>query len=249
MKNTLLFSLVIIMLTFSCSYLPDEQTNEFDYEETSEYIKLSSQTETSTTALIFVPGGLVDPHAYITLMQKVANSGIDVYILKVSANLAVLEIQKPLAIINSVTEISHWYIAGHSLGGITAQAFVQKNPDIVDGLIFLGVYPSEGYSIANWDKNVLSIYAENDGLSSIEEIEANKDYIPTGIDITEPDEFDSLSIEKASTLYYLIKGGNHSQFGDYGHQNGDGDATISAEEQHNQISTIIVKFINWDENN
>ena len=36
-----------------------------------------------------------------------------------------------------------------------------------------------------------------------------------------------------STLYKRLRVGNHSGFGLYGQQNGDGEATMSAEEQQN----------------
>ena len=41
----------------------------------------------------------------------------------------------------------------------------------------------------------------------------------------------------------IIEGGNHSNFGDYGHQRGDGEATISNEEQINITKQEIMDFI------
>ena len=46
-----------------------------------------------------------------------------------------------------------------------------------------------------------------------------------------------------STLYTTIEGGNHSGFGLYGQQNGDGTATMSAEEQQKQLVQLIKQFI------
>ena len=43
-------------------------------------------------------------------------------------------------------------------------------------------------------------------------------------------------------MSYTIHGGNHSQFGDYGLQRGDGVATITTMEQH---LMIIDQFILW----
>ena len=37
----------------------------------------------------------------------------------------------------------------------------------------------------------------------------------------------------------VIAGGNHAQFGDYGHQPGDGSATISADDQQAQTVRAI----------
>jgi len=47
----------------------------------------------------------------------------------------------------------------------------------------------------------------------------------------------------ADTQYVVIDGGNHAQFGSYGFQPGDNEATISPEEQWTQISTATVEFL------
>ena len=44
-----------------------------------------------------------------------------------------------------------------------------------------------------------------------------------------------------------IEGGNHAQFGNYGKQKGDPDATISSDEQQNITVTAIVDFIESNE--
>ena len=46
-----------------------------------------------------------------------------------------------------------------------------------------------------------------------------------------------------STLSTTIEGGNHRGFGLYGQQNGDGTATMSAEEQQKQLVQLIKQFI------
>ena len=45
------------------------------------------------------------------------------------------------------------------------------------------------------------------------------------------------------TTYTTIEGGNHSGFGLYGQQNGDGTATMTAEEQQKQLVQLIKQFI------
>jgi hypothetical protein len=44
------------------------------------------------------------------------------------------------------------------------------------------------------------------------------------------------------TVYYTIEGGNHSQFGDYGHQSGDGEPGVSEEEQ---LSQTVKTTVGW----
>lgn len=42
---------------------------------------------------------------------------------------------------------------------------------------------------------------------------------------------------------YLIEGGNHAQFGNYGPNDGDGVASINAEEQQDEAVALIVEFM------
>ena len=250
MKSKILYLLLLPLLLSGCSYLPEDElrlSEAIHYHETTEYIRLSPTESLSGPALIFLPGGLVDPHAYVSLMERIALAGTPVFILKMTANLAILESAKPLGIIEKIPEVNAWYISGHSLGGIAAQLLVQKEPESFRGLILMGTYPAESYSLADWQRNALSIYAENDELSGVEEIEANKGFLPPAMELTSLEEMDSLQVTAPATLYYMIAGGNHAQFGDYGFQAGDGTATISTEAQHEQISTAVTTFIQWNE--
>ena len=43
----------------------------------------------------------------------------------------------------------------------------------------------------------------------------------------------------------VILGGNYAQFGSYGKQSGDNDASISAENQWNETVEAIESFIIW----
>ena len=44
-------------------------------------------------------------------------------------------------------------------------------------------------------------------------------------------------------LEYVIKGGNHAGFADYGPQNGDGKSEITPQMQQEQTADIIIKAI------
>jgi hypothetical protein len=45
--------------------------------------------------------------------------------------------------------------------------------------------------------------------------------------------------------YVIIEGGNHAQFGDYGPQPGDNQATISRADQQAQTVEAVVKFLEF----
>ena len=76
------------------------------------------------------------------------------------------------------------------------------------------------YSNANTNAYLIcfvSIFSSNDGLTSLEDIEASK-----------------LTLPKA-TKFVKIEGGNHAQFGWYGVQKKDGVATVSREQQQQLV--------------
>jgi hypothetical protein len=60
---------------------------------------------------------------------------------------------------------------------------------------------------------VTKVYASNDGIAPRERVLANRRLLP------------------GTTRWIEITGGNHSQFGRYGHQLFDGTATVSRDEQ------------------
>ena len=45
---------------------------------------------------------------------------------------------------------------------------------------------------------------------------------------------------------YVIEGGNHAQFGDYGRQRGDGEAAIPAQEQQRRTAELILEAASTD---
>lgn len=89
--------------------------------------------------------------------------------------------------------MKHWYVGGHSLGGIAAQAVISKNLSAFDGLIVIGVYTAEQYDLSDWDRNVISIHAENDQLSTVQEINDNKNWLPAGKEVGQVTEINGLS--------------------------------------------------------
>jgi pimeloyl-ACP methyl ester carboxylesterase len=166
---------------------------------------------------IFYPGGDVDYRSYSPLLWKIAKAGYIVVVPDMPFNLAVLAPNKADKIMEVYPQITRWVIGGHSLGGVMAAHYAYQNPEKVSGLILWAAYPSESDDLSVSGIKVTSIFATNDGLTTIEDIDANRVLLP------------------ASTTYVEIEGGNHAQFGDYGKQNGDYGATITAVEQWNQI--------------
>ncbi len=172
---------------------------------------------------IFYPGGRVDYRAYSPVLRMIAEQGYFVALVPVPLNLAFFDINVAARVQAQYPDISHWVVGGHSLGGVAASVYAKDHLDELDGLVFFASYPADD-SLKNTDLNVFSIYGTRD-MAGMEKFDETKSLLPT------------------QTHYVVIDGGNHAQFGSYGFQPGDNEATISPEEQWTQISTATVEFL------
>lgn len=201
-----------------------QSTEKVSVEE-GEYITFSGVSNLSTKGIIFYPGGRVDPKAYAPLMFELAEKGIFSVIVPMPFNLAVFSPMSAGQVIKRYPHIKDWYISGHSLGGAMACSFVKSSMENIAGLILLAAYPAQGDDLSSDNQNVLSIYASNDGLATVQKIESTKRLLPP------------------QTEYYCIQGGNHNQFGWYLNQEGDGQADISRQQQQDEALSYILEFI------
>ena len=174
--------------------------------------------------IILYPGGHVDPIAYAPLAKEIASSGNFVVIPRMPLNLAIFDINVADEIIEASPDIKTWIIGGHSLGGAMAAEYVSANPSAVDGLFLWASYSAESTNLSGFsDLKVFSIYGTKDG--KVEEIRLSRDRLPP------------------NTMWIEMDGANHAQFGWYGEQPGDGEATISRKEQQAIILENTLSFI------
>jgi len=209
---------IILLITCSCSYLPEpiQDFPEVQLNENRDYIEiLPGDLNMGNTGFLFYPGGLVDPHGYLELASMFANSGSGHHVLiaKMPANLAVLDSKAAAKILKDFPN-KKWVIGGHSLGGAMACSMLKKDNELFEGLVLMASYPSGSSDLSSWEGAVLSLSASNDEIVDQEKFQAGKKNLP-------PD-----------ARYYDIAGGNHSGFGFYGDQAGDGKAKISRDAQH-----------------
>ena len=136
--------------------------------------------------------------------------------------------EQALDIMDSNGSILHWVVGGHSRGAAIASRFAYLHGESFDGLILIGTsHPKEAaFDLSNTTLAVTRISATNDGLASMEEVQANAQYLPS------------------DATWVLIDGGNHSQFGYYGSQLGDNAATISREKQQELTVNAILSALN-----
>lgn len=184
-----------------------------------------------SSGLIFYPGALVDPKAYVPLARHIAEAGYEVVILKLPFRGAYLASQKD-ALFSRTREIGqeasavkHWVLAGHSKGGALAAAFAKDNAGLIDGLILIGTTHPKNFDLSGIKLPVTKILGTQDGLASEKEIREYAKNLP-------PD-----------TQWVTIKGGNHAQFGYYGFQLGDHRASISRETQQDLLRKAVLQSL------
>lgn len=168
----------------------------------------------SDSALIFYPGAKVEHLAYLPILDKISQScGVTCILVKMPFNMAIFHANAADEIFAQFPDIENWYISGHSMGGAMASNYAATNPEKVKGLILMGAYIYGNYP----DENALTVYGTFN-TSVAEKINYTENIV-------------------------VIEGGNHAQFGNYGKQRGDPDATISREAQQNITVEAVKMFL------
>jgi hypothetical protein len=194
------------------------EQNDYENVTVNDQSKFISFTvEDPKANIIFVPGGLVEPDSYSYLAIEIASNGYNVTIVKVPFNLAILQPGSPLSYVDDSLDN---YIIGHSLGGVVASIAANQSDDI-SKVILLGSYPIRDLT----NKDTLMITAEFDIAMDQEKFDESLQYV------------------NDSNILFNIEGGNHAQFGWYGEQKGDGEATLTTLEQQNIVVDQIINFI------
>jgi pimeloyl-ACP methyl ester carboxylesterase len=188
-----------------------------------------------TKALVFICGGGVSAHAYAPLLRPLADAGYSVFVVKLPYRFAPLESHKQAAIdrvrstMAANQQISHWVISGHSLGGYLACRAALSDPKAFSAMVLIGTTHPKQDDLSSLPIRVTKVYASNDGVAPPNRTLANKGLLP------------------ATTKWVEIIGGNHSQFGHYGHQLFDGKAIISREAQQAATRSALLEALSQAE--
>lgn len=168
---------------------------------------------------IFYPGGRVEHRAYAPLMRSLAEQGVLCVLVEMPFDLAVLDMNAGAESPERFPQVERWFIGGHSLGGAMAASHAAEKS--YAGLILLAAYATAEIK----DLPVLSIYGTQDQVLNREKYAANRGLLPE------------------NTREVVLEGGNHAQFGDYGHQKGDGLPAMDAQAQLDAAVNEILAFM------
>lgn len=209
------FSVLFALAYFAFNYRATDAAREYlkndddvTLKESGDYIEFD-YASSDARAVIFYCGAKVDPIAYAPLCNKVAHLGVDVYLIKSPLYFPLLSLNAADKIAGAGT-YQDLYMMGHSLGGTTASLYLSNTQHTYKGIILLA-----SYSTKKLDDSLkcLSIYGSNDTVINKDAYQQNLMNLPKGY------------------KEVVIDGGNHSGFGEYGPQRGDGEATISKQDQ------------------
>ena len=154
-------------------------------------LTILSPSYPTDTGLIFYPGAKVEGAAYLSLLDQLRQTGLTCILVEMPFRLAIFDADAAEDVMAQFSDIEHWYIAGHSLGGAMASQFAAGHPEKIDGLILLVAYLYGDYP----PEDTLTVYG-----SLNQSVEDEIDYTENVVE---------------------IQGGNHAQFGNYGPQKGD----------------------------
>ena len=174
--------------------------------------------------IVFYSGMSVEPLAYVPLLAELAENDYHIYAPAFPCGMALLDTDAATEVIKQHPEIETWYIAGHSLGGRCATIYAASGSSGLNGVIAISSRADE--ELADEDIPLLMMYGDRDGI-----------YKGVSDDDDLPED----------TTVFCIPGANHAQFGDYGKQLIDNDASISAEEQRKEGTDEMLKWLGGEQ--
>ena len=115
------------------------------------------------SALVFYPGAKVEETAYAPLLQRIAESSMDVVLVKMPFHLAIFGMNAATDIMRQY-DYENWYIGGAMAAGYAA------DHDLT-GVILLAAYPTKLV-----DEPMLLIYGSEDGVVNMDRIAGAEKY-------------------------------------------------------------------------
>ena len=178
-------------------------------------------------ALVFFCGAGVAAEAYVPLLRPVAEAGYRVVIVRLPYRFAPLDSHKSETVARARRAIAgqpelRWILAGHSRGAALAGRTASSDRASIAGLVLIGTTHPKDEDLSSLTIPVTKIYGSNDGVAPVDRVMANVPLLP------------------AHTRWLEVAGGNHSQFGHYGHDLFDGRPTIPRAQQQSITRTALL---------
>jgi len=190
---------------------------------------LPRTTSPNSPGLIFLPGAMVEPAAYAPLLRAVAEAGYPAMLVPLpwrSAPTAANRAAVWSRIAGLLGDSHRWVLSGHSRGAaLTARFAGEHAADTgasLAGIVLIGTTHPKAGSLAGLTIPVTKIYGTQDCVAGPASVLANATLLPP------------------NARFVRLDGANHSQFGWYGRQLGDCQATMSRPEQQERTLEAVL---------
>jgi hypothetical protein len=179
--------------------------------------------------LVWVTGCLVPAEAYAPLARAVARDGTPVLVYQLPWRCAPLPAHQAQVLTDLRTLMtapgSRWVLGGHSKGAVFVSALAAVPPPALRGIVLAGTTHPRDVDLSATRLVVAKVVATQDGIAPAPTSEARRGLLPPG------------------ALWHVVDGGNHSQFGWYGTQLGDGRATIDRARQQAIVVDVVLDVL------
>jgi hypothetical protein len=189
--------------------------------------------------VLFLPGGLIQPKAYVPLARSLADEGMATVIVPLPWRSAPTASTRAELWSRIEAAAARWgrgepfVLAGHSRGAALAARYAaERSPaggPALSGLVLIGTTHPRDHDLSGASFPILKLLGSRDCVAPTADARANADRLPP------------------HTEWREIAGANHRQFGYYGWQLGDCDATISRDDQQRQVRDAIAAFVRGQE--
>lgn len=183
------------------------------------------------TGLLFIPGGGVDPDAYLPFVRAVADAGWPVALVRLPWRMAFTD-SGQIEVWRRVQDVrASWgrsrpiVLGGHSRGGMLSALFASRYSSELSGLLLIGTTHPRDHDLSSLRIPVLKISGTRDCVADLEASKAGASKLPK------------------HAVWTTIVGANHAQFGYYGSQLGDCRPTISREEQQRRLLEEVLRWL------
>lgn len=116
-------------------------------------------------------------------------------------------------------------LGGHSKGAVFASEIAASPPPTLAGVVLAGTTHPRDVDLSSSPLVMAKVVATQDGVARMHTSEERRSLLPSGV------------------LWHVVEGGNHSQFGSYGTQLGDGRATIDRARQQDELRAVILDVV------
>jgi pimeloyl-ACP methyl ester carboxylesterase len=193
---------------------------KYTVTETDDAIVLAPPSG-SGDGLLFFPEQHVEPEAYVYKLSGLAEAGVTVVIARPILNLAIVDFRPISTFTAGTSHVDRWFVGGHGVGG--TRACLHASEGRIAGLVLVAATCAN--DLSNSGVRVVSISGDLDQITSPGSILNSKSLLP-------PD-----------TVFVKIEGANHSQFGDFGAQPGDGKSKTKDSGVRYQITEAVLELV------